>query len=141
MTFNSCKTKFLSKSGLTLVELILSIAIIGIIAISFMPLFIMSTQTNNKSEMALDSTYLGKDAVELVYNLSKTIPYGNLGSELENRGYVKSETNSYSYEHADKRYLNIIFAKEGNLVRLNVKVYKDRSMNSIEAQYETLLSW
>ena len=128
--------------GLTLIELILSIALIGIIIISFMPFFIMSAKTNNKSETTLSSTYLGKDAMELAYELSEKTPYNKIGEELNNRGYKKiAFPNIYGYEYSDKRFLTIKFEGEENLVRVTVKIYEDESMNKLEVQYETLYSW
>ncbi|MGI6114058.1 MAG: prepilin-type N-terminal cleavage/methylation domain-containing protein [Mahellales bacterium] len=131
-----------SEAGLTFIELIISIAIIGMIAVAFMPLFVMSVKTNNNSETTLDSTYLGKDAMELAYYLSRNVLYENLENELVSRGYSKDiSTNTFGYEYGDKKYLNIKFSEEGNLVRVVVKIYKDKSMNQLQGQYETLYSW
>ena len=103
-----------NRAGLTLIELILSIAIIGLIAVSFMPLFVMSAKTNSKSETTLDSTYLGKDAMELAYGLSQDISYEKLGDELVGEGYSKISDNEFGYEYSDNKYLNIKFTEEGN---------------------------
>jgi prepilin-type N-terminal cleavage/methylation domain-containing protein len=128
-----------NRAGLTLIELILSIAIIGLIAVSFMPLFVMSAKTNSKSETTLDSTYLGKDAMELAYGLSQDISYEKLGDELVGEGYSKISDNEFGYEYSDNKYLNIKFTEEGNLIKVVVKIYKD--MNQLEVQYESLYSW
>jgi type II secretory pathway pseudopilin PulG len=135
-----------SESGLTLIELIISIALIAMILIAFLPMFIMSAETNTKSETTLDSTYLGKDAMEMAYDLSKNkeIFYEDLDNVLvDEKGYSKESNNAYSFEYSDKKYLYIIFDKEDNtnLVRVVVKIYKNNSMNQLEAQYETLYSW
>jgi type II secretory pathway pseudopilin PulG len=135
-----------SESGLTLIELIISIALIAMILIAFLPMFIMSAETNTKSETTLDSTYLGKDAMEMAYDLSKNkeIIYEDLDNVLvDEKGYSKESNNAYSFEYSDKKYLYIIFDKEDNtnLVRVVVKIYKNNSMNQLEAQYETLYSW
>lgn len=130
------------KKGFTFLELILSIAIIGMIAVIFMPLFAMSAKNNNKSETTLDSTYIGKDAMELAYYLSKNVPYEKLEEELVSRGYnCNSSDMTFGYEYEDKKYLNMKFCEEDNLVRVIVKVYKDKSLNELEAQYESLYSW
>jgi type II secretory pathway pseudopilin PulG len=81
-----------SESGLTLIELIISIALIAMILIAFLPMFIMSAETNTKSETTLDSTYLGKDAMEMAYDLSKNkeIIYEDLDNVLvDEKGYSK----------------------------------------------------
>lgn len=128
--------------GLTLVEMILAIALISIITVSFLTLFVMSSQINRKSEMALDSTYLGKDAMELVYQLSKSEEYKELEDELENKGYIKdAASGTFEYEYPDKRLLTMGFSEEGALVRVVIKIFKDDTMNELEAQYESLYSW
>ena len=47
--------------GLTLVELIISVAIVSMVVVALMPLFVMSAKTNNASDQALQATYVGKD--------------------------------------------------------------------------------
>lgn len=128
--------------GYTLIELILSVTLIGLIAVAFIPLFVNSANTNNETETTLDSTYLGKDAMEMAYNLSRTVSYEDLTTELINRGYSWDKSkNTFGYEYNDKKYLWIKFSEEGNLVRVIIKIYKDKSMKQIEVQYETLYSW
>ena len=138
-------------SGLTLIEIILSIAMIGIIVIISVSIFTISTKTNIESETMLNSTYLGRDVMELVYYLSKNIFYENLEeslkTELEDKGYIKCNIdpskNAYCYKYKDKKYLYIEFneREEGNLIGVIVKIYKDKNMNELEVQYESLYSW
>ena len=131
-----------NRAGLTLIELILAIAILGIIAVAFMPLFVMSAKTNSRSEVTLDSTYLGKDVMESVYDLSKTVPYNELKNKLINeKGYTELSSNIYSYEYEDKKYLHISFTENENLIKVVTKIYKDKSMNQLEVQYESLYFW
>lgn len=131
-----------TKAGLTLIEIVLSLAIVGIIAVTFMPLFVMSAKTNTRSEVTLDSTYRGKDVMELAYSLSKTIPYNELDSKLVNeKGYTKFSDGTYYYEYEDKKYLYIVFTEDGNLVRVVTQIYKDKNMDQLEIKYETLYSW
>lgn len=131
-----------SRKGLTLIELIISIALIGVIVIGFMPLFIMATKVNNISETTLNSTYIGKDTMELIYNLSRTVPYESLEDELIREGYIKDASkNTFEREYSDKKYSKIIFSEEGNLIRVVVKIYEDNIVNKLEAQYESVYPW
>ena len=133
-----------SRSGFTLIELILSIAIIGMIIVSFMPLFVMSAKNNNRSENMLSATYLGKDAMELAYHLSTTVPYNDLASELvDTEGYINLSNGAYGIESGDEKYIHIQFTKGENekLVKVLVKVYEDQRMNQLEVQYESLYFW
>ncbi len=132
----------INKTGFTLIELILSIAIIGIILISFIPLFVMSAKTNSSSESSLDSTYLGKDEMERAYEWSRTMDYKDLKEELIKKNYNYNDVDDcFTKEYDDKRHLVIVLNEEGNLIRVKVKIYKDSTMNKLEVQYESLYSW
>lgn len=134
-----------SRPGLTLIELILSIAIIGIILISFMPLFVVSAKNNSQSESTLNTTYIGKDAMELAYHLSQTISYNDLKSTLVAKGYKDLSGDAYGIESSDEKYIHMEFTKAENkkLVKVLVKIYKDQNMmeNQVEVQYESLYIW
>lgn len=131
-----------TRSGVTLIELILSIALISMIVVVLFSLFVMSSKINIKSEETLDSTYLGKDAMELAYDLSQTIFYDKLEEELVVIGYSFDEFNqSFGYKYSDNKYLNIKFSEKGNLVKVFVEIYEDQNMNQLEVQYESLYSW
>lgn len=135
-------------AGLTLVELLLSITVIGIIVISFIPLFTVSAKTNLMAETTLDSTYLGKDAMEVIYKLCRSIEYedldafkNELGEQLEDRGYYEDTSwggDSFNYIYKDNRYLTVNLDEEGDLIRAMVRIYVDESMNELEVQFESL---
>lgn len=145
------------RPGLTLIELVLAIAIIGMIIISFMPLFVMSAKNNNKSENILSATYIGKDAMELAYHLSndEKVIYNGLKSEhdpkvyktlstrLAEEGYRQLSDNTYAIESSDQKYITIEFTEKGKLMNVLVKVYKEPGTleNQLEAQYESLYFW
>lgn len=136
--------------GVTLVELILSIAIIGIIVVSFMPLFVMSSKTNSKSEITLDSTYIGKDIMELIYSEIRNYKdndFDKLTKYLD--GEIKKEDNKYievngkdnTYRYKDSKYIKIEYKEDDNLINVIIRVYKDEEMNQLEVQYESLYPW
>ncbi|NLY86610.1 MAG: hypothetical protein GX077_09700 [Tissierellia bacterium] len=139
------------EAGLTIVEVILSLAIIGIIAAVFIPMFTMSAKANERSKAALDSTYVGQDVMELAYHLCKSVPFDEsvgrleeaLGKELTKpeRGYSKISDKEFRHK-SGKQVIIDIGIKEGyeDLVRIYVEVYgKDKKQ--LEAQYESLYIW
>lgn len=130
-----------NKKGLTLIELILSLALVGIIIIGFMPLFTLSAKNNSKSENTLESTYQGKDTMELIYYLSKNISYDKLEQELINRGYNFDNKNDVFTCKYDNKYIKLKNKEEGNLVRVITETYKDVSMTELESKYEVLYTW
>lgn len=128
--------------GFTLVELMLSMAIIGMIVVSFMPLFVRSAQNNRRSGDTLSATYLGKDAMELVYDLSKNITYDKLEERLiVAGGYEKLADNTYGIESSKGKYSTIEFRGDAKLVKVLAKVYEDETMAQLEVQYESLYPW
>lgn len=130
------------KKGITLIEIIVSLALIGIIIIGFMPLFILSAKGNSKSENTLESTYQGKDTMELIYYLSKNITYDELEQKLKDRGYSLDKAKGFfTYKYDDNKYTILKIKEENNLVRVIVENYKDINMTELEAKYESLYSW
>lgn len=121
-----CKEK-----GLTLIEVILSLAILGIIIVPFLNMFVFSTMTNRKSENILDATYIAQNIMEQRYAESKN---GNGIPENSESEYPDPYDNSY--------WVNETIEKiEGNLIRVLIKVYSDDNKNKLEAQMETYLLW
>lgn len=57
---------FKNHQGFTLIEVLVSIALIGIVMISIMGLFITSLQNNNHSKILIENTILAKDIMENV---------------------------------------------------------------------------
>ncbi len=135
-----CVKKIINKNaGLTLVELILAIAILGMIIIAFIPAFLMSAKTNNRAEKALESTYLGKDVMEAVYELSKTASYEELKSKLvTEKGYTKLSENTYKREISDNRVIYLSLTENDKLLTVVTKIYNDVSLSQLEVQYESL---
>lgn len=119
------------RKGLTLIEVILSLAILGIIVISFLKMFVFSTVTNRKSEDIIDATYIAQGRIEKRFEESKdrTVP---MPVDI---GIIYSD--SIEDYWIEEEILNI----DDNLVRLIVKIYSDESKNKLEAQMETYLLW
>lgn len=143
-----------ARIGVTLIELIISIAIIGIIIVSFLPLFTMSAKTNSRSEATLDSTYVGRDTMELIYSLIKKnknedfddlLEYldGKIKEDTKYRKLNEKEGNVFEYEYEGNKYIDVKFKEDGNLIGVVVRVYKDKDMNEnkLEVQYESLYPW
>lgn len=143
-----------NRLGLTLIEIILSIAILGIILVAFMPLLVMPAKTNSKSQTMIESTYIGSDTMELIYSQIQNNSISNfedlsvhlnekiLDDEKYDKG-TKIEDNIYTYEYENSKYIKVEFKEDGNLIGLLVKVYKDKDMNDteMEVQYESLYIW
>ena len=139
------------KSGLTLLEILLSIAIIGIILIAFISLFTISGKINIKSESILKSTYIGQNVMEIIHSASKNIEFDEFNTNLEEElgdNFLLDATREnifiYREEESLEKFVKIKIEKEAdmkNLIRVLVKIYDDKDLKTLEAQYETLYYW
>ena len=68
--------RFKSHQAFTLIEVIVSIALIGLIAISIMGLFTSSLFNNRASKSKIESSVSAKDIMENVKNELKLLPEG-----------------------------------------------------------------
>ena len=127
MLFKNAKCK---EKGLTLIEVILSLVILGIIIVPFLNMFIFSTMANRKSENILDATYVAQNIMEQRYNESKD------GNEIPEDG-----EDEYPDPLGGGYWVKEIISVEDNLVGVIVEVYSDKSKEKLEAQMETYLLW
>ena len=141
--------KINNKKGLTLVELVITIALIGLIAVVFMPIFLLSAKTNNQSEDKLKATYLGKDAMEMVYNISKEKEFNPVTITNFGDGYVSLGDNVYEKKLNDDIFKGTITIKLTEAIMVNnspsslikvIVVVKDEQ-NKQDIRYESLYAW
>ena len=134
-----------SQKGITLIEILVAIVILGMIALSFIPLFIQSARTNSHSEEMIDATYVAQSFLEEIYFLSEN-PDINIKNELLNMGYEKELSNCHSdlcYSQENNGYY--IWTELTNINSNNslphaiVRIYEDHSKQKLEAQMETIL--
>jgi len=123
--------------GFTLIEVLITMALLAVIAVSFIPLFALSARTSSLAENKLDATHSGKDAMELLYHLSDTMAFEEMGDELVARGYLKSAENSYTMETSEKKLIEITLEDQGDLIRVITKVYEDGAREKMESKYES----
>lgn len=122
------KALIFRKDGLTLIELIISIAILGLIIIPFLNTFVFSTTTNKKSADVLEATYIVQDILERRHEESRK------GGEIPSTG-------KYPDSHGSGYWIHEFVDVEENLVRLIVKVYADEGGKVLKSQMETYLLW
>lgn len=122
--------------GITLLEIIVSIALLGIILIATIPFFTMAAKMSNVTDNRLEATYVGKDTMELVYNISKTASdYNDFEDALVAEGYVK-DGNKFKYYTFDDKYIELKINIQANLVRVLTMTYDSDSDAKLESQYE-----
>ncbi len=130
------------KRGITLVEALVSVAVIGLVVVMNLQLFIASARNNNKAEKLIESTYIGKNTIEMIYGLSKRVKFEDVKDELINKGYTEVSKNKYGMEcEHGTRYTEINLEEYNGLIRVKIKVYGDLNKNVLDVQYESLYPW
>jgi len=127
----------LSQQGMTLIEIMLSIVILGIIGVSFTGFFTQSARTTSHSEQMMDAMYIAQTCMEEIINESfekcRDIDIKETGPQR-----TTIVENSYSY------YVKTAIEKQGELKNVVIKVYKDHEAEKSNeqnplAQMETLI--
>lgn len=127
--------------GFTLLEIMIAIALLGVIATALIPLFSLSAKLVGGAEDKLEATHSGMDTMELLYHLSSSSNFDLLETELIERGYAKNGEGHYTYETDDQKYIDLEVQQEGSLVRVLVKVYGSIDQKELKSQYEALYRW
>lgn len=96
--------------GMTLIEVIAALVLIGIVLISFFGLLIQSNKTTHKSNDIMDATYVAQMEMEKFYNASGAASsYENLASL-----YELSEEPGTSYSSLPEKTYTYLPREEGN---------------------------
>ncbi|SDK41105.1 type IV pilus modification PilV family protein [Sediminibacillus albus] len=133
-----------NSSGLTLIEILVSITILSIVIVSFLTLFVQAAQTNHVSEKIIDGTYIAETHLEEVYHIShNTKGYEKSIDAL--RAKYTSASNSNIVSNDTEGYHVTVELKtpdqESQLGSVIVKVYQKGSPNKLEAQMESIIDW
>lgn len=135
------RKEYKRNKGFTLVEIIVSLALLGILAVTFIPLFTMSATVMGKTQDKLEATYTGKDTMELMYKLSLGTNYNDLETELVSRGYDKDINNVYIYQTTNNKCIELGVTKQEDLVEVVTKVYSTMNRTELESKYQAYYKW
>ena len=120
-----------NRKGMTLIEIVVSVALLAIIVVQFLNMFLQSTVTTKKSEVIIDATYVAQRVMENIYNDSQagTVDIPPAG--------VDEEWDSWGGNYWVSKKISV----ENNLVSVIVKIYSDNAKLEHEAQMETKFLW
>jgi len=71
-----------NKKGMTLVEVVVAMAIFGMIMVTVFPAFLILNLTNIVSKENVTANYVAQDTIEKIYQESKTVEKANFVSTL-----------------------------------------------------------
>lgn len=116
--------KLLNNKGLTLVEIIITLSVLGIVIVPLMSMFITSQKINNESDMKYHAIQLAQEHIESIKAMEPTldtVEYPSTGVEGK---YSKTITTSDDYQ------LIIKIEKDSSIVHSEV------SMTSVPTSYD-----
>lgn len=138
----------LSKGGMTLIEVVVAIAIFGIVMVTIFPAVLVLNLMNTYSYEKLDATFIAQEAMEAVIFESRENTLANVRAELVNMSYVFqsdiSNSTTYVYLRTESNYSITITLSQVDETRLyNLLVVVTSATNDIagqRAQLETLVA-
>lgn len=125
------------KEGMTLIEVLLSIVILSIVIVTFLTMFVQSARTNKYSEKMLNATYTAQTEMEKIYN--KSTQNVAIKAGMNSLGFSGDE--SLFEKESNGFYVTAEVVPVGNIKKVIVKVYRNRSDKKLEAQMETRMEW
>jgi Tfp pilus assembly protein PilE len=132
-----------SERGITLIEIIASIAILTLIIMTFIPMFTQSMRSTKLSTDMLDATYIAQSTMENVYHLTTSYPFIEAVTHVDDMTFLGKEDKWYRYvQYKEGSYIELLVEEpDHELSNVLVKVYSDDSKKKLEAQMETIYRW
>lgn len=139
-----------NEEGFTLVELLVSIAILALIVGAFSYMFVFATKTNITTQEVVDTGYIAQTCMEEVYTLSTTKDTDGIKTSLESDGYnyslgASGDDHKFTKE-IEGYYVKIEIKRKAyqsisdDLTKVNVGVYKDSGHNDLAASVQNIIN-
>jgi prepilin-type N-terminal cleavage/methylation domain-containing protein len=139
----------LNKRGMTLIEVVVAIAIFGIVMVTIFPAILVLNLMNTYSFEKLDTTYIAQEDMEEIIFESRNNSLVNVRNYILNTmNYTfqvdESTASRFVYQRVDARYTISVTLTQINSTRLfQLMVAVSSSTNEIEGervQLETIIS-
>ncbi|MET3574630.1 hypothetical protein ACFFIY_11560 [Bhargavaea ullalensis] len=139
------KKNHINEDGLSLVEVIASLALISIIIMGVMAFFTTAVKTNDTSETLLDASYVNQRYMEEIYQLADHTKDSERSAELGRAGWTKENSGGERYiREASGYYLELTITgaqPDSTLKNILLKVYRDPQHKRLASQMETKRQW
>ncbi|WP_026771106.1 type IV pilus modification PilV family protein [Sediminibacillus terrae] len=133
----------MEENGMTLIEVVVSIAILSIIITSFFAFFAQAAKTNKNAGSIVTATYVAESYMEEVYQISVDCPgYTECKNKLADE-YGDGADNRIFTDTSDGYQVRIELKpliEDSNIGNVVVKVYES-DISQLEAQMETTIDW
>ena len=141
-----------NKRGMSLIELIIAMAIFGMIMVSIFPAFIILHLSNIVSEENVGANYLAQETSEELYQLGQdeTLTKAGFPTRLNGLGFTIDGSGNYinpsdpdftqiltvSYDNPDAGFVRLILVVESK----HNYVYNSNTINDYRSQIETIIA-
>lgn len=137
------------RKGMTLVEVVVAMAIFGMIMVAIFPALVVLNLTNIVSKENVTTNYMAQDVIETIYNYSQSISGSDLINTLTSSNGFSLDDHSgdvYSLSKADADYqinLTVTFAdpNTGFVTVLVVVESLNATISNQMSQIETVVSF
>lgn len=146
----SIQRELKNDKGFTLLELVVSIALLALIVGALLSAFTFSTKTNIKSSAIVDEGYLAQEWMEKIYDLSKTKTLTELADALLAEGFPYFEwgvpADYYTFQADKDGYHVYITIKLKEYIDYDilkyvlVEIYEDDTLNNKMAMLQNIIS-
>lgn len=139
-----------NQEGFSLVELLIAVALLGLIAATFLHVFIYSTNANITARKLVDEGYIAQTCMEEIYSLSQGKDMVGLKDTLvlppEPYVYVGALGNVHIFtKEIDQRYVKIMITEEAflttnnKLTKVKIEVCEDASHTKLLASVQDII--
>ncbi|NMB44639.1 MAG: type II secretion system protein [Clostridiales bacterium] len=140
-----------NEEGFTLVELLVSIAILALIVGAFSYMFVFATKTIITTEEVVNTGYIAQTCMEEVYTLSTTKDTDGIKTSLVSDGYNYSNLGASGDGHKFTKEIEGYYVKieikrkaypsiSDDLTKVNVGVYKDSGHTDLAASVQNIIN-
>jgi prepilin-type N-terminal cleavage/methylation domain-containing protein len=140
MKFRKPKT-FTSQTGMSLLEIMVSLSILAVTFIALMQSFPLTLSINKTSENATKASYLAQEKLEELNSLG----YGNIAvGTIETKHRLSSAQNNYLYYFQRQTLVNYVdgnlqdSVSDTGLKKISVTIYYTNALSKTEKNYSTV---
>lgn len=137
-----------NRKGMTLIEVVVAMAIFGMIMVTIFPAFLILNLTNLVSKENVTANYVAQDTMERIYENSKSIAKVNFISSLTSAHgftFVSTVAGVTTMTKTDSEYIQTLTVTIDNpsvdlaRVKINVEAINDLTTGDQRSQIETIL--
>ena len=134
-----------SRKGSSLIEVLIAMAILGLVIAPFLTMFIQAARANAESRVIMDASYYGQNLMEDVKYSAGANGMADARTFLTGQGFteqVYTADTHYDYTKTDTNFTYVVDLDNTGMVvpffKITVKVYTDAAKTKCKANIQVL---